>query len=99
MSRTPGAATQHARAADWLIAFGSSLAADAPPVRPPRNKEESMTQESKWLPAQLTFGLRSWLGLLDARFRPIWGWFDWVNGGVAVMGTFMMVRGRLFADG
>ena len=56
-----------------------------------------MTQESKWLPAQLTFGPAFMLlGLLHARFGPIMGWFDWVNGGVAVMGTFMMVRGLGF---
>jgi RimJ/RimL family protein N-acetyltransferase len=35
ISRCPSRSAQHARAANSRIAFGASLAADAPPIRPP----------------------------------------------------------------
>jgi len=57
-------------------------------------REEGVTNESKWLPAQLTFGPGFMLlGLLQARAGPEMGWYDWVNVAIAAAGTWQLSRG------
>jgi hypothetical protein len=50
--------------------------------------------ESKWLPAQLTFGPAFMLlGLLHARAGTETGWFDWVSFAIAAVGTLQLSHG------
>jgi hypothetical protein len=52
--------------------------------------------ESKWLPAQLTFGPTFMLlGLLHARVGPEMGAYDWIHFVVAGIGTLQLSYGLI----